>query len=122
MFKWKDLFRNTTVTEPASNSSHVIVPIFSEDVVLGTITDRELGDLRDEEIKTLWFVLDKYLDTEMLGELYCEMKKRNLHVLLPSELAERENEIAHNVMKFNGVKAPATQKWAPDNARYESQL
>jgi hypothetical protein len=120
VFNWKSPFRGEA---KANDPPHITIPIFSEDVVLGTISGKELADLADEELKTLWFVLDKYLDTDTLGEVYCEMKKRGLHVLLPSELAAREGEITLSIMKFNGVKTvPSTQAWAPDNATYEHKL
>jgi len=120
MFNWKSPFRSEPkVSNPLP---HITIPLFSEDVVLGTITGKEMGDLCDEELKTLWFVLDKYLNTDTLGEVYCEMKKRNLHVLLPSELTAREADITVSIMKFNGIKASRVHNWVPDNARYESKL
>jgi len=124
MFNWRNPFSNS-VPKPSEDevaSSRIVVPIFSQDVVLGVISGKQLGELSDEEVKTLWFVLDKYLDTDTLGELYCEMKNRGLHVLLPSELSAREEDVTLSIMKFNGIGTPSKQKWTPDNATYEHKL
>lgn len=41
---------------------------------------RQIKDLTDQELKTLWFVVDEHLDTTTLGEIYCELKVRGIHV------------------------------------------
>jgi hypothetical protein len=100
----------------------VVVPIFNEDMALGTIGGRKVSDLADEELKTLWFVLDKYMDTTTLGEIYCEMKQRGIHVLLPAELAAREAEIALQVYGEHGPLPPSSLTWTPDNLVYASKI
>jgi uncharacterized protein (DUF3820 family) len=113
---------NRRASDKREQAKQVVVPIFNEDMALGTIGGRKVADLADEELKTLWYVLDKYMDTTTLGEIYCEMKQRGLHVLLPAELAIREAEITLQIHGKHGPVPPSSLAWTPDNVVYMDKV
>ena len=45
---------------------------------VSTWSGRPVAELTNEELTLLWFKLDKYLDTQILEEIYTEMNLRGI--------------------------------------------
>jgi hypothetical protein len=45
---------------------------------LSTWSGRPVKELTNDELQLLWFKLDKYLDTQILTEIYVEMNMRGI--------------------------------------------
>jgi len=52
--------------------------VIQNDVPVSTWTGQPINELSNEELNILWFKLDRYLDTQVLQDIYVEMNMRGI--------------------------------------------